>query len=116
MAAFQPRPARQLFEPSLPDELAISRSGEYLTVLQPFDDGWCLVARDAPSSSRRTSFFSVRKAENVDMGVVPAWVFTEPLKGVAVTRPFRNSSVNALHPSGNPSDVRNTGISWSFFS
>lgn len=125
------RPVRQAFEPSLPDELALRR-GEYITVIQSFDDGWFLVARDAPSPSRTSRISSWTKkgkekekeketsktdGDDVDIGLVPAWVFVKPLKGVTVTRPMRSSSLNALNLDHQGlGDGRGNIISWSLFS
>jgi hypothetical protein len=41
-----PRKVRQLFNPILPDELLITHIGERLTIVQSFDDGWCIVGRE----------------------------------------------------------------------
>lgn len=110
----QPRPVHQLFEPALPDELALTRYGEGLVVLKSFDDGWCLVARDT-SRSFRASYLSTNNSDKVDIGLVPAWVFVERLEGNTITRPFRSTSVNALHLVQKPVDARNAVISWSYF-
>lgn len=110
----QPRPVHQLFQPALPDELALTRYGEGLTVLQSFDDGWCLVARDISGASR-ASHLSTSSGDKADIGLVPAWVFVEPLKSNSITRPFRSSSINALRLVHNPADARDAVISWSFF-
>ncbi|KAH0832964.1 hypothetical protein J3R83DRAFT_11941 [Lanmaoa asiatica] len=119
MCSPQARPVRQLFEPALPDELALARHGECLTVLRCFDDDWCLVARDTsrPSRSSRLSTPMMNNGDNIDIGLVPAWVFIKPLKGIAVTRPFRSTSVNALNLGQNPAPayVRDAIISWSNF-
>lgn len=118
----QARPVRQPFESALPDELSIVRSGEYLSVLRSFEDGWCLVARDTSRYSRssRASRFSAwmkSNADHIEIGLVPAWVFIKPLKGITVTRPFRNASINALHLGQNPAPTyaRDNIISWSNF-
>lgn len=115
----QARAVRQLFDPVLPDELSPLRYGECLTVLQSFDDGWCLVARDTSRSSRtsRLSAWMKSNGDNVDIGLVPALVFDKPLKAITVTRPFRSTSVNALHfgQSLAPDFARDAIISWSNF-
>ncbi|KAH7884544.1 hypothetical protein F5I97DRAFT_1890268 [Phlebopus sp. FC_14] len=119
----QARPVRQLSEPVLPDELSLTRYGEHLTVLQSFDDGWCLVVRNTSCSSRSSlsspSRLSARmksSTDNVELGLVPAWVFDKPMKGLTAERPVRSSSVNALQ-CGQESSVpsRDAVISWSNF-
>ncbi|KAG6330876.1 hypothetical protein ID866_8214 [Astraeus odoratus] len=121
------RPVRQLFEPVLPDELPLTGLGEHLTVLESFDDGWCLVAKDN-SRSRRSSLASAilgfrgKTANSVnmdlsqaDIGLVPAWVFVKPMKGLTVERPVRVSSVDALQLGIPAEPSRDTVISWSNF-
>jgi hypothetical protein len=120
-SSFQNRPVRQLFQPVLPDELALSRVGEHLLVLQSFDDGWCLAVRDNSRNSR--SSFSIfnpsRLSSRVESstesaGFVPAWVFVKPVKGMRVERPIRISSGGGLHADSG-ADFRNSAISWSNF-
>ncbi|KAF8837257.1 hypothetical protein BDN67DRAFT_973182 [Paxillus ammoniavirescens] len=118
----QARPVRQLFEPVLVDELSITRSGEYLTLLHSFDDGWCLVVRDTSHSSRSSFFRSSRlsgqmksSSEHIEVGLVPAWVFARPMKGVIVSRPVRSTSVNALQAAQDSAPSRDALISWSNF-
>lgn len=48
------------FQPLLPDELVL-RSSEVLTVVQTYDDGWCIVAR--------------MNLGMLEVGAVPEWVF-----------------------------------------
>ncbi|KAL4064988.1 hypothetical protein V8B97DRAFT_1875392 [Scleroderma yunnanense] len=123
------RPVRQLFEPILPDELPLKRLGDYLAILESFDDGWCLVVRDI-SRSRRSSLASTiiglrGKSSNsnlntdpnqAEVGLVPAWVFVKPMKGLTVERPMRSSSVDALQLGlGAAAPSRDTMISWSNF-
>lgn len=122
------RPVRQLFDPVLPDEFPLTRLGDYLSILESFDDGWCLVVRDT-SRSRRSSLAStilaIRgknssnpsiDANQAEVGLVPAWVFVKPMKGLTVERPMRSSSVDALQPGlGAPGPSRDTMISWSNF-
>ncbi|KAF9223840.1 hypothetical protein BS17DRAFT_781298 [Gyrodon lividus] len=118
----QARPVRQLFEPVLPDELSLARSGEYLTLFHSFDDGWCLVARDTSHSSRSSLFSSSRlsarvksNGNNLELGLVPAWVFVKPMKGLTVARPVRSASVNALQAVQGDAPSRDAVISWSNF-
>lgn len=123
------RPVRQLFESVLPDELPLARLGDYLSILESFDDGWCLVVRDI-SRSRRSSLASTIRglrgknssanlnidANQLEVGLVPAWVFVKPMKGLTVERPMRSSSVNALQPGlGASEPSRDTMVSWSNF-
>lgn len=117
VSSSQMRPVRQLFEPALPDELSLVRYGEHLTVLRSFDDGWCLVARDTSRSSRasRVSTWIKSNYDNANIGLVPAWAFSKPLKGVTVTRPFRVESIDALRPGRSPAYARDTIISGSDF-
>ncbi|KAK7690921.1 hypothetical protein QCA50_006024 [Cerrena zonata] len=95
------RKIRQIFNPVLPDELVIS-VGERVTVINSFDDGWCIVGRDG--------FGGV-----VEMGALPAWCFVKPSPGLRTDRPLRTSSlgvtVNMDAGSGSRQDV----ISWSNF-
>ncbi|KIJ12848.1 hypothetical protein PAXINDRAFT_101058 [Paxillus involutus ATCC 200175] len=115
----QARPVRQLFEPVLADELSITRSGEYLTLLHSFDDGWCLVARDTSRPfffrSSRLSGQMKSNSEHIEVGLVPAWVFARPMKGVIVSRPVRSTSVNVLQAAQDSPPSRNALISWSNF-
>ncbi|KAI6125633.1 hypothetical protein EDD16DRAFT_1474199 [Pisolithus croceorrhizus] len=97
-ASLHSRPVRQLFEPVLPDELPLTRLGEYFAILESFDDGWCLVGTQ------------------LDIGLVPAWVFVKPMKGLTVERPMRVSSVDALKLGlGGAEPTRDTIVSWSHF-
>ncbi|KIK96927.1 hypothetical protein PAXRUDRAFT_825457 [Paxillus rubicundulus Ve08.2h10] len=118
----QARPVCRLFEPVLADELSIARPGEHLTLLHSFDDGWCLVARDtshpALSSYLRSSRLSGQmksSSEHIEVGLVPAWVFTRPMKGLIVSRPVRSTSVNILQAAQDSAPSRDALISWSNF-
>lgn len=110
------------FAPLLPDELVL-RPGEELAVLQEFDDGWCVVAREglgsngaptppgldtdepvstsqpaADGSSTTGSSGSGRSRKRVlEMGACPAWVFEEappPNHAREYSRPMRNTSLS----------------------
>ncbi|KAI0768147.1 hypothetical protein BD413DRAFT_140282 [Trametes elegans] len=96
---------RQIFDPVLPDELVISL-GESLTVVQNFDDGWCIVGRD-----------SMLKPGDVEMGAVPAWIFLKAVKGLRAERPMRVSSLGVtINLDGPPSiGPRDNVMSWSNF-
>ncbi|EAU85512.1 hypothetical protein CC1G_06413 [Coprinopsis cinerea okayama7 len=114
------RKVRQLFTPVLPDELLLTKTGEQLTVIQSFDDGWCVVGRENASSiQHKKSLFpdSTGVAGNdVELGVVPAWCFLKPVKGLRAERPVRSTSLGItvqMDAPGNPS--RNDLISWSNF-
>lgn len=102
------------FAPLLPDELVL-RPGEELAVLQEFDDGWCVVAREglgsngAPtppglpdpediipqtgdaSSSTGSSASSRRRV--LEVGTCPSWVFEEASFNGEFTRPMRSTSL-----------------------
>ncbi|KAG6374462.1 hypothetical protein JVT61DRAFT_4505 [Boletus reticuloceps] len=107
----QARIVQQPFEPTLPDELSL-QCGEHLSVLQSFDDGWCVVARE--TSRRSILFVGVNNEDNIDIGLVPTWVFVKSLEGVASTRPIRSTSLNALRLGQNPA-TRDMITSWSNF-
>ncbi|GBE88347.1 hypothetical protein BKA93DRAFT_830012 [Sparassis latifolia] len=97
------RKVRQLFNPALPDELVVSL-GERLSVIQSYDDGWCIVGRD-----------SLMKKGEAELGAVPAWCFLKPVKGLRAERPIRTSSLGVtvvMEGPGSREDV----ISWSNFS
>ncbi|KAH7928227.1 hypothetical protein BV22DRAFT_1044751 [Leucogyrophana mollusca] len=100
---------RQLFEPRLPDELSLTRLGDHLIILQSFDDGWCIVSR----ATGRNSLMSPASGtpDAVELGLVPAWVFSKPINCRGVDRPVRSTSTNALHAYEPGS--RKTVISWS---
>ncbi|KAI9568288.1 hypothetical protein HD554DRAFT_795433 [Boletus coccyginus] len=109
------RRVHQPFESVLTDELAL-RCGECLTVLRSFDDGWCVVARDTSRYSRASLATGMKNdGDNVDVGLVPTWVFTKPLEGNASVRPFRSTSLNALHSGHDPAFTRNGILSWANF-
>ncbi|TFY83631.1 hypothetical protein EWM64_g384 [Hericium alpestre] len=98
------RKVRQLFNPVLPDELVIN-VGERITVVQSFDDGWCIVGRD-----------SMLTPGEVEMGAVPAWCFIKPVKGLRAERPMRVSSLGVTVEMDDPgSNARDNLISWSNF-
>ncbi|KAF7985737.1 hypothetical protein HWV62_2348 [Athelia sp. TMB] len=87
----QTRIVRQKFAPLLPDELLLGKVGEKLTIVKPFDDGWCLVSRLAHDALADASCSAVRGDH---LGVVPAWCFVEPARGhkQKPQRPVRRSS------------------------
>jgi len=87
----QTRIVRQKFTPQLPDELLLGKIGEELTIVKPFDDGWCLVSRLAHSASPEEPRTTVHGDY---LGVVPAWSFMEPSRGQKQKpqRPVRRSS------------------------
>ncbi|KAH9052958.1 hypothetical protein EDB83DRAFT_2395182 [Lactarius deliciosus] len=99
------RKVRQLFSPVLPDEFVLSL-GEKVTVVQSFDDGWCIVGRS-----------SLAKPGEVEMGAVPAWCFIKPVKGLKASRPMRTSSlgVTVQLDAGPGFSSRDEVISWSNF-
>ncbi|KAJ7707796.1 hypothetical protein B0H17DRAFT_1156314 [Mycena rosella] len=84
-----PRKIRQLFNPVLPDELLITGLGERLTVVQAFDDGWVVVGRSTGGfAATAKSMFN-----DIELGVVPAWCFLKPVKGLRAERPVRSTSL-----------------------
>jgi hypothetical protein len=99
------RKVRQLFSPVLPDELVLSLS-ERVTVVQSFDDGWCVVGRD-----------SLIKPGEIEMGAVPAWCFVKSVKGLKASRPMRTTSlgVTVQLDAGPAFSSRDELISWSNF-
>jgi len=111
------RKIRQLFDPVLPDEL-LTRLGEHLTVVQSFDDGWCVVGRENASlvHTAKSLFKSTPELENsIELGVVPAWCFLKPVKGLRAERPMRVSSLGITVNLDAPGSSRNELISWSNF-
>lgn len=113
------RKVRQLFTPVLPDELLITSLGEQLTVVQSFDDGWCIVGREGSIfASAAKSLFAKAPApseSNVELGVVPAWCFLKPTKGVKTERPMRSSSLGVTVQMDAPGSSRASLMSWSNF-
>lgn len=111
------RKVRQLFDPVLPDEL-LTRLGEHLTVVQSFDDGWCVVGRENASlvHTAKSLFKSTPEPENgIELGVVPAWCFLKPVKGLRAERPMRVNSLGITVNLDAPGSSRNELISWSNF-
>jgi hypothetical protein len=112
------RKVRQLYTPVLPDELLLCTLGEKLNVIQSFDDGWCVVGRAGPAfnPNHRSLFGRSPKpeGEDVELGVVPAWCFLKPVKGVAAERPMRSSSLGVTVQVAAPGGREET-ISWSNF-
>ncbi|KAF5367573.1 hypothetical protein D9758_003790 [Tetrapyrgos nigripes] len=114
------RKIKQTFTPVLPDELLVSL-GESLTVIQSFDDGWCVVGREntalwAPQKSLFQSSQSAAPEGNVEMGVVPAWAFMKPVKGLKAERPIRSSSLGiTVQMQGSDFSSRDEIMSWSNF-
>ncbi|TFK27192.1 hypothetical protein FA15DRAFT_666694 [Coprinopsis marcescibilis] len=114
------RKVQQLFSPVLPDELMLTKVGEQLTLIQSFDDGWCVVGRDNASGlQQRRSFFGNRPSTpgvNVEIGIVPAWCFLQPVLGLRAERPLRSTSLGITVQVDEPSAAsRNDLISWSNF-
>ena len=97
------RKVQQLFGPILPDELVVSL-GERLTVMQSFDDGWCIVGRP-----------SMLNKEEIELGAVPAWCFLKPVKGLRAERPMRIGSLGVTVQLDTPTPERDQVMSWSNF-
>lgn len=115
------RKVRQLFNPVLPDELLITSVGEQLTVVDSFDDGWCVVGREASIfSTTKKSLFNTNpepKGDNeVELGVVPAWCFLKPVPGLKAERPIRSTSLGiTVQMEGPGFSSRDEVRSWSNF-
>ncbi|KAJ7127074.1 hypothetical protein C8R44DRAFT_851470 [Mycena epipterygia] len=116
-----PRKVRQLFTPVLPDELLVTGLGERLTVVQAFDDGWVVVGRanSTFASAAKSMFKSPSGApaeSDVELGVVPAWCFLKPVKGLRAERPVRSTSLGITVQMDGPSfSSRDEILSWSNF-
>ncbi|KAF9019386.1 hypothetical protein BDZ89DRAFT_1073048 [Hymenopellis radicata] len=108
------RKVRQVFNPILPDELTVS-PGERLTLVQSFDDGWCVVGRESRAAAlgNARSLFKAaapqQDDDSIELGVIPAWCFIKPAKGLKAERPVRSSSLGPGFSS------REELISWSNF-
>ena len=103
----QMQTVRQLFTPILPDEPTIMLN-ERVGIMQSFDDGWCIVARDNPFGANG----------EVELGAVPAWCFVKPMKGLKSERPVRSSSLGVtvkMDWEAAPDKPRGEYISWSNF-
>jgi len=111
------RTVRQQFEPVLPDELHV-RNGDHLVILQSFDDGWCAVGREPKRASVLIpAAFRPKTSDlnSVELGVVPAWIFIKPMKGVYAERPLRSSSLAAASDLSLNGPPREAVVSWSNF-
>jgi hypothetical protein len=111
------RKIRQGFSPVLPDELLVS-VGEKLTVVQSFDDGWCVVARDGGNTfaQAKSLFKPAESQSNVEMGVVPEWCFLKPVVGLKGERPIRSTSLGITVQMERPGfSSREELMSWSNF-
>jgi len=97
------RKVQQNFDPVLPDELVVSL-GERLTVMQSFDDGWCIVGRPA-----------MMNKDEIELGAVPAWCFLKPVKGLRAERPMRIGSLGVTVQLEAPNPGRDQVMSWSNF-
>ena len=121
------RKVRQLYDPVLPDELSIVL-GETLTIVQSFDDGWCVVGREgSPFIQQAKSLFAsttlsappsgvLKGKENIELGAVPAWCFLMPVRGLLAERPIRSSSLGITVQMEAPAfSSRQELVSWSNF-
>jgi len=112
------RKVRQKFEPVLPDEL-LPALGERLTIVQSFDDGWCVVGRTNSTfvhSAKSLFRSSPEPAQNIELGVVPAWCFMKPVKGLRAERPIRSTSLGITVNIDEPGvSSRHEVVSWSNF-
>lgn len=74
--------ALQAFEPLLPDEIPVN-VGDTLSLLQTFDDGWCVCAVEVDSEGGNGSGLAPPRApatKEVKMGCAPLWVFERKSK------------------------------------
>ncbi|KAJ7637690.1 hypothetical protein DFH06DRAFT_1218925 [Mycena polygramma] len=116
-----PCKVRQLFSPVLPDELLLTALGERLTLVQAFDDGWVVVGRTgsmfaAPAKSLFKSASGAPAESEVELGVVPAWCFLKPVKGLRAERPVRSTSLGITVQMDGPAfSSRDEILSWSNF-
>ncbi|CEL55068.1 hypothetical protein RSOLAG1IB_01076 [Rhizoctonia solani AG-1 IB] len=98
------RKVQTAFPPLLPDELVLA-VGEKVTLLQTFDDEWCVVGRD--------------RFGEVEVGAVPAYIFTKLRAGEKMERPMRSTSLGVkVEMSSAPGAAwssRDEVISWSNF-
>ncbi|CUA73078.1 hypothetical protein RSOLAG22IIIB_05143 [Rhizoctonia solani] len=98
------RKVQTVFAPLLPDELVLA-VGEKVTLLQSFDDEWCVVGRD--------------RFGEVEVGAVPVFVFTKLRAGEKMERPMRSTSLGVqVEMSSAPGAAwssRDEVISWSNF-
>ncbi|KAF8747723.1 hypothetical protein RHS01_11278 [Rhizoctonia solani] len=98
------RKVQTVFPPLLPDELVLA-VGEKVTLLETFDDEWCVVGRD--------------RFGEVEVGAVPAYVFTKLRTGEKMERPMRSTSlgvkVEMSNAPGAAWSSRDEVISWSNF-
>jgi len=112
------RKVRQKFEPVLPDEL-LPALCEQLTVVQSFDDGWCVVGRENSTfvhTAKSLFKLSSEPGQNIELGVVPAWCFLKPVKGLRAERPIRSTSLGiTVNMDGPGVSSRNELMSWSNF-
>ena len=112
------RKVRQDFDPVLPDEILI-KLGEQLTIVQSFDDGWCVVGREGGSlvQTAKSLFKSAPATElDVELGVVPAWCFLKPVKGLRAERPVRSTSLGITVNINAPGHTERGELhSWSNF-
>ncbi|KAJ7034970.1 hypothetical protein C8F04DRAFT_1395056 [Mycena alexandri] len=119
--AGDPRKVRQLFSPVLPDELLLTSLGERLNVVQAFNDGWVVVGRSTSVfATAAKSLFKSSSGEpadsDVELGVVPAWVFLKPVKGLRAERPVRSTSLGITVQMDGPAfSSREEILSWSNF-
>jgi hypothetical protein len=122
--------ALQPFEPLLPDEIPVN-VGDTLSLLQTFDDGWCVCAVEVDSGGGNGSGLAPPRTpttKEVKMGCAPLWVFERKSKNpgdhmrsmrstsLAVTIEMTPSGAG-IEPAGRVAAPwqRNPVISWSNF-
>ncbi|KAF9506715.1 hypothetical protein BS47DRAFT_1385454 [Hydnum rufescens UP504] len=117
--------ALQAFTPLLPDELPVCVD-DTLSLLQTFDDGWCVCVLEEPHNGHTQAFDPGRE---IRMGCVPLWVFERGSKrGAQPLRKMRSTSLaitveltpqapsaGGLDAPNRPAWEREPVISWSNF-
>jgi hypothetical protein len=121
--------ALQAFEPLLPDEIPVNL-GDTLSLLQTFDDGWCVCAVEVDCEVESGHNFAPPRGsqrKEVKMGCVPLWVFERKSKSPGDhIRTMRSTSLTVtveLTPAGRGTEAagrlapwqREPIISWSNF-
>jgi len=96
--------ALQPFQHLLPDEFDV-KIGDKLSLLQTFDDGWCICVAEKPTG------LSSSLNEDITMGCVPLWVFERMSYGSPCMREMRGTSL-AVTVEIKPTGPRSAGVPW----
>jgi hypothetical protein len=114
---------RHIFTPLLPDELVL-RPNEKVTLIQKFEDGWCIVGRKSPfyapglANPSGYAFGKGVTADEVEIGAVPSWVFERRATGTKLERPMRIVSLGVTlvdEGTEGAAEARDGVMSWSNF-